>query len=281
MKSHITTYSFIKKDVKEWYNLEVFNRRTQQSLYWLGFIYGNGSLSTKKQPSEVSVTFQGKDEKHLHMLRELLCPKARVRNHSDTSTTDTRLTVSFYDYALHTQITKTGLPPRHRGVAGGTMNPPLTIYRNTHHFIRGYIDGVIILEKDALVIPRINERFLNWIITNTGVLGNKELNTSFPPLHPGKQCCKWTIKNPSELSKLHSYLYDDANIFLSTNKVTMQLLSSANITSSLLLSCLRSANCTNTAQTLHILLSTLPSSLSRIRFQFIKPAPPIPPGYTY
>lgn len=225
-------YSFkerngVKREFKTWrkYSLnENFFETidTEEKAYWLGFLYADGYVNSKK--SSIEVSLQDKDSSHIEKFAKHIESESILTSHKKTMNGKTyhskRIT-------LNSEKLKSDLI-KHGCFENKSSKLCFPSYEHIpkhliHHFIRGYIDGdgCYYIKRnfsknnscgytEYLVVEVAGtEHFLSGIIKELNLHENK-----IHDLHKGDQTFKRVSYGGVHAIEIAKKLYDGATIFL-------------------------------------------------------------------
>lgn len=105
---------------------------SEEKAYWLGFLYADGSVSSKNNNVELSL--QLSDKEHLDKYMEFL------KRNKEVKTDSFRCRVSFTNKHIHKALCELGCFPQKSLILKFPNEEQVPKYL-LNHFIRGYIDG--------------------------------------------------------------------------------------------------------------------------------------------
>lgn len=208
---------------------EIIN--TEESAYWLGFLYADGAIINYKNNLTMKVALDSKDHLHLEKFKESLKWKGSVKLYN-RSLNDKKLLNKTSTIAIGSSKLCNDLIDK-----GCTLRKTLTIKFPTinqvpndliHHFIRGYFDG------DGSVFLSNEKHWRNNKISSIihcRFIGTKELMEKIAEIlqlpnilvKHYKKCINknvytLNIKRVPRSFELYKYLYKDASIYLNRKK---------------------------------------------------------------
>lgn len=137
----------------------------EEKAYIVGFLAADGCISRSKGRSyRISLELSRKDEEHLHLIKNLLVPDAKILYRKSRN----MCSFSFVDQYATECLFRLGVVPNKTYNIQPPLGIPDTLLR---HYIRGYVDGdgCIRMNKDKLVciivgqqqlLTFINKKFL-------------------------------------------------------------------------------------------------------------------------
>lgn len=117
------------------YTVRIPTKLTTEAIYWIGFVYADGSIIQSRKPTwqpSVSVYAHERDQKHLERFMAWLRCDKKLSSRSGRSVLSADITsrelVNWFEAnGVHSNKSQTGIPPEH-------------LIQN-RHFWRGVIDG--------------------------------------------------------------------------------------------------------------------------------------------
>lgn len=211
---HARLLGLSNKLEKRVYKKNVFKTWTEESAYWLGFLYADGSMA--KDLHAISLEISKKDLDHISKFRDWVSPGAKIYER-------TRGKLTFVNYQISNTIIckrlfNLGLIPNKSMKSNFPKAIPKEYYR---HFIRGLSDG------DGSVGSYIRKgskgKDLNWsllasekILLKIKEIVKEELDIDINIYYQDSKNMILTYIHVSHLKaqKILNWLYKDSNIFL-------------------------------------------------------------------
>jgi len=114
------------------YNEHVFDDWTEESAYWLGFLYADGNMAKCYQ--SISLELADKDYDHICKFRDWIAPGAIIYK-KDARHTSTMRVNNIY---IYNKLLELGMFPNKSNKIGFPISLPEEFY---NHFVRGVYDG--------------------------------------------------------------------------------------------------------------------------------------------
>lgn len=196
----------LKRNVKRYQDVSVFNKYTPESCYWAGFLAADGTAGKYSIQCELCLS----DKPHLKKLKLFLNSNANIKERELVSF-DKKIKscyIIFYSIELANILKKNFNIVSNKSMI---LQPPKLPNNMIRHFIRGYFDG------DGSIgwhkynnTPRIfccsgSEKMINWIYQNIKTnlkVGDPKISRRKKNLYAfsfmGKQSlniCKWLYKD--------------------------------------------------------------------------------------
>jgi intein-encoded DNA endonuclease-like protein len=214
-------------------NLKLTNRRydvnhsyfnvidSEESAYWLGFLYADGCVRKNKSGSQVQLKLSIKDEEHLIKFKHNLNSESKILYH--TSKTKTKKGVDSFSNncalrvnsnVLVNDLINQGCVPRKTF----TIEKPNIDEKYFRHFLRGFYDGdgnffySEVTKMSVVTIVCASKNFRTFIIDVMSKIPN------IGKIHEDDNRYTIKINNIVGIIEFLSYLYDDSKIELTRKK---------------------------------------------------------------
>ena len=117
---------------------DAFDVITDESAYWLGFLYADGYITNPEKRSTIGIILKGEDEAHLVKFMEFLKAPQEIRKSSTTiqGKVYPNVSIKIGSQRLHQKLMEWGFTH----TKSHDAKPPETLKYN-RHFWRGMIDG--------------------------------------------------------------------------------------------------------------------------------------------
>jgi hypothetical protein len=206
---------------KYYYDQKFFEKDTEESFYWAGFIAADGNISQK---GDFTLSLKSSDLHHIEKFKTailsnanivLLPPKEKTINGITTKTSGSAIIRFRAKYWINS-LQRFGIVPNKTA----TYSIPEEIISNINfkHFIRGYFDG----DGWFSIKNRRQKQRLCWgLCGNQSVLQNiqkflqKQCQIeSLPSIYSQKNIFKFEFQNQYDVHRISDYLYSNSTIFL-------------------------------------------------------------------
>lgn len=202
----------VERPQKLLFDNDVFeNIDTEEKVYWLGFLYADGSMRYDRKMIELGLSV--KDEGHLYKFRSFLNSKHKISHRDNKLGKSCRISIS--DIKLYDDLVKQGCKPKKSLTL--TFPTEKQVSKHLHrHFIRGYFDGdgSITLTENTVSVNILGTReFLEDVKIHVDILKNKQL---YPLKYNGldKNTYRIQFEGINDIYLFLEYIYKGSNVYL-------------------------------------------------------------------
>lgn len=191
----------------------------EEKAYLLGFLYADGSLSSREHGYCIRLALHSKDRDVVELLSNAIYGFNKVDSHFETinEVQTEYCSVSIYSKKIHQDLSKLGCTPK----KSFTIKFPKDIIQSDmmRHFIRGYFDGdgcICLANSNKPVVDiTSNEEFLTGLCEYLKPILNIEFN-KFGQRHKDRDTNTRNLQITSfnNIKIFLDYLYKDATIFM-------------------------------------------------------------------
>jgi len=202
-------------------NIDFFeNIDTQEKIYWLGFIYGDGCIRIGKNGAyKFIIELNEKDSSHLELLANLFGKKLKTRERFTSKLVSLEINnkTNFYNLVSH------GIKPRKTYLRDTEVFKSIPD-NSLNHFIRGFFDA-----DGSISTNNYNNITFNFTSGNYNFLEKIEecliKNISLNKVKIHQHTENWSIlaySGRKNSQKFYNWLYKDATIYLKRKKDTFE-----------------------------------------------------------
>lgn len=200
------------------HNVESFQSiDCEEKAYWLGFLYADGNVYPPRGQLELGLA--EKDKHHLERFRDFISPQVPVKKRIVTINNKHHIAyrIQINSMSIVQDLIRNGCIPN-KSMKLSFPNEHIVSKKLVHHFIRGYFDGdgSSFMRKEktwknqAVVSIVGNRSFLGSLVQHLTPVGISSTNRFYKK----GQAYSYHITGNGNYKKFHSYIYNNATIYL-------------------------------------------------------------------
>lgn len=185
---------------------------SEEKAYWLGFIYADGCVGSKRKYLEIALSV--KDKEHLQSFKNFIKAEHKLSYKIDKLNRES-IRINIENKKLHNDLVKLGCIPRKSLILTFPTEEQVS-KEFIRHFIRGYFDGdgcICFTEKTLSINILGTKEFLQGIQDNVSVFKDKNL---YPVNYKRKNINSYRIQVEyiNDILYFLDYIYDNSTVKL-------------------------------------------------------------------